>query len=65
MTIYKDPSSGVFMGVIAGLANHWQVPRLWLRIAAVVLLVSMPEVTALAYIIAGLCMPNRLSRLRD
>jgi len=57
--IYKDLTHRKISGVCAGLAKHWNVPRLLVRVAAVVCLITLPTVTAIAYITATLLIPNK------
>ncbi|WP_299083455.1 PspC domain-containing protein [uncultured Paraglaciecola sp.] len=57
--LYKDSAHRKVTGVCAGLARHWSVPRLAVRIAAVVCLITLPTVTAIAYITATLLLPSR------
>jgi phage shock protein C len=57
--LYKDPINCKVSGVCAGLAKHWSVPRLLVRVVAVVCLIAMPCITAIAYITAIFLIPNR------
>jgi phage shock protein PspC (stress-responsive transcriptional regulator) len=57
--LYKDSTHRKISGVCAGLARHWSVPRLVIRLAAVVCLIALPMVTAVAYITATILIPNR------
>jgi phage shock protein C len=57
--LYKDPIHRKVSGVCAGLAKHWSVPRLLVRVVAVVCLIALPTVTAIAYIAATILLPNR------
>jgi phage shock protein PspC (stress-responsive transcriptional regulator) len=57
--LYKDSVHRKVSGVCAGLAKHWSVPRLLVRVVAVVCLISLPMVTAIAYITATVLIPNR------
>jgi phage shock protein C len=57
--LYKDPIHRKVSGVCAGLAKHWSVPRLLVRAAAVICLITLPTVTAIAYITATILIPNR------
>ncbi|WP_339720880.1 PspC domain-containing protein [uncultured Paraglaciecola sp.] len=57
--LYKDSVHRKVSGVCAGLAKHWSVPRLLVRIVAVVCLITLPMVTAIAYITATVLIPNR------
>lgn len=57
--LYKDSVNRKVSGVCAGLAKHWSVPRLLVRVAALVCLIALPMVTAIAYITATLLIPTR------
>jgi len=57
--LYKDSVHRKVSGVCAGLAKHWNVPRLLVRVVAVFCLISLPMVTAIAYITATVLIPNR------
>ena len=57
--LYKDSLNGKISGVCAGLAKHWNVSRLLVRCVAVALLVTLPVVTAVAYVTATILIPNR------
>jgi phage shock protein PspC (stress-responsive transcriptional regulator) len=57
--LYKDSTHRKVSGVCAGLAKHWSVPRLLVRIVAVVCLIVLPTVTAIAYITATLLIASR------
>jgi phage shock protein PspC (stress-responsive transcriptional regulator) len=57
--LYKDSVHRKVSGVCAGLAKHWSVPRLLVRVVAVVCLITLPMVTAIAYITATLLIPTR------
>lgn len=57
--LYKDTANRKISGVCAGLAKHWSVPSLLVRVAAVVCLIVLPTVTAIAYITATLLIPSR------
>lgn len=57
--LYKDSTHRKVSGVCAGLAKHWGVPRLLVRVVAVVCLITLPMVTAIAYITATLLIPTR------
>lgn len=57
--LYKDSTHSKISGVCAGLAKHWRVPRLLVRLVAIVCLITLPTVTAIAYITATLLIPSR------
>lgn len=60
-TLYKDNTHKKISGVCSGLAKHYSVPRLAVRIGAVVSLFMFPVVSSVAYIVAALLMPNKYS----
>jgi phage shock protein PspC (stress-responsive transcriptional regulator) len=55
----KDLVHKKISGVCAGIARHFDVPRLLVRAAVVVAGFMMPMVTVVAYFVAALIMPNR------
>jgi phage shock protein PspC (stress-responsive transcriptional regulator) len=57
--LYKDTMHRKVSGVCAGLAKHWSVPRLLVRVVAIVCLITLPMVTAIAYITATLLIPSK------
>jgi len=57
--IYKDSTHAKVSGVCAGLAKHWSVPRVLVRVAAVVCLITLPTITAIVYVTATILIPNR------
>lgn len=52
--IYLDPDHKKLGGVCAGVANYLDVPRFWVRVAAVAGLIVHPPATLLAYGLAYL-----------
>jgi phage shock protein C len=57
--LYKDSTHRKVSGVCAGLAKHFSVPRMLVRVVAIVCLIALPTVTAIAYITATLLIPNK------
>ena len=57
--LYKNSTHRKISGVCAGLAKHWNVPILLVRVVAMVCLITLPTVTAIAYVTATLLIPNR------
>jgi len=57
-TLAKDMAHKKLSGVCAGIARHYQVPRLLVRAGAIVALISFPVATGVAYLVASLLMPN-------
>lgn len=55
----KDVVHKKLSGVCAGIAKFYQLPRLGVRIAAVVSLFMFPVVTGVAYIVAAILLPTR------
>ena len=58
-TLTKDMVHKKVSGVCAGIARHYQLPRIGVRIAAVVSLFTFPVVTGVAYIAAAILLPSR------
>jgi len=57
-SITKDVMHKKLSGVCAGIAKHYNLPRLAVRIGAVVALVTFPVATGVAYLVATLLMSN-------
>ncbi|MDG1732344.1 MAG: PspC domain-containing protein [Thalassotalea sp.] len=55
----KDLVHKKVSGVCAGIARHFDIPRLVVRAGVVIAGLMMPMVTVVAYIVAALLMPNR------
>ena len=62
---YLNKRDGKLMGVCAGLADYTGVEALWIRIAAVVLVLAGVGLLPLAYLIAGLAADKRPDALDD
>ncbi|GHE99728.1 PspC domain-containing protein [Thalassotalea profundi] len=58
-TLAKDSMYKKLSGVCAGIAKHYELPRLGVRIAAIFALITFPVATGVAYIVAALLMPTR------
>jgi phage shock protein PspC (stress-responsive transcriptional regulator) len=58
-TMTKDSVHKKVTGVCGGIAKHYQLPRLGVRIAAVIAFFNFPVVVGVAYVVASLLMPNR------
>lgn len=58
-TLTKDIIHKKVSGVCGGIANHYELPRLGVRIAAIVSLFTFPVVTGVAYIVAAMLLPSR------
>ena len=58
-TLTKDVIHKKISGVCGGIAKHYGLPRLGVRIAAIVSLFTFPVVTGVAYIVAAILLPTR------
>ncbi|OUR80113.1 hypothetical protein A9Q75_11165 [Colwellia psychrerythraea] len=57
-TLSKDVANKKLTGVCAGIAKHYDFPRLAVRIAAIAALIMLPVVTGVAYVVASMLLPN-------
>jgi phage shock protein C len=57
-----DRNNGMLLGVCAGLARHFGIDPLWVRVGAVVAAVVMTKLAVAAYAIAWLVLDERKSR---
>jgi phage shock protein C len=57
-SLCKDIANKKLTGVCAGIAKHYEYPRLAIRIATIAALIMFPIVTGVAYIIASMLLPN-------
>jgi len=55
----KDVMHKKLSGVCGGIAKYYNVPRIVVRVAAVLALFTLPVVTGVAYVVAALLMPSR------
>ena len=55
----KDVMHKKLSGVCGGIAKYYNVPRIAVRVAAVLALFTLPVVTGVAYVVAALLMPSR------
>lgn len=55
----KDIIHKKLSGVCGGIAKHYQLPRLAVRVAAICALLMFPVATGVAYLVATLLMPSR------
>lgn len=53
----KDVLHKKLSGVCAGIAKYYQLPRLVIRIGAILALFAFPVVTGVAYVVATLLLP--------
>jgi len=54
----KDSANKKLSGVCAGIAKHYDLPRLGVRIAAIAALIMLPVATGVAYIVASVLLPE-------
>ena len=57
--LYRDEQNKVLGGVCAGIAKHYELPRLAIRIAAIGALIIFPVATGVAYIVAAVLLPTK------
>ncbi|MCP4988560.1 MAG: PspC domain-containing protein [Colwellia sp.] len=57
-TLCKDVQHKKLTGVCAGIAKHYEFPRLAVRIGAIAALIMLPVATGVAYIVASILLPN-------
>lgn len=55
----KDVLHKKVSGVCAGIAKYYKLPRLAVRIAAILALITFPVATAVAYLVAAILLPTR------
>lgn len=55
----KDVLHKKVSGVCAGIAKYYKLPRLAVRIAAILALITFPVATGVAYIVAAMLLPTR------
>ena len=55
----KDSLHKKLSGVCAGIARHYDLPRIVVRAAALFALITFPVATGVAYIVANVLMPTR------
>ena len=55
----KDPAKAKISGVCAGLARHYGLPRLGVRVGALVLFFMFPMVIAVGYLLAVMLLDDR------
>jgi len=60
-TLCKDMRYKKLSGVCAGIAKHYDYPRLAVRFAAVAALIMLPVAAGVAYIVASILLPNSKS----
>lgn len=55
----KDVLHKKLSGVCAGIAKYYNLPRLVVRILAILALITFPVATGVAYIVAAMLLPTR------
>ena len=58
-SLTKDIMHKKLSGVCGGIANHYNLPRLGVRVGAIVALLMFPVATGVAYLVATLLMPSK------
>jgi len=58
-TLRKDATHKKLSGVCAGIAKHYELPRLVIRIAAIGALIIFPLATGVAYVVAAVLLPTK------
>ena len=54
----KDGAYKKLTGVCAGIAKHYNYPRLAVRVAVIAALIMLPVATGVAYIVASVLLPE-------
>jgi len=57
-SLCKDMQHKKLTGVCAGIAKHYDYPRLVVRLVAVAALIMLPVAAGVAYIVASILLPN-------
>ncbi|NMP30369.1 PspC domain-containing protein [Thalassotalea sp. M1531] len=55
----KDVLNKKLSGVCAGIAKYYKLPRIAVRIAAILALITFPVAAGVAYIVAAMLLPTR------
>ena len=58
-TLAKDMVHKKLSGVCGGIAKHYNLPRVAVRVGAIVSLLMFPVATGVAYLVATLLMPTK------
>jgi len=58
-TLSKDTLNKKLSGVCSGIAKHYELPRLVVRVVAIFALITFPVATGVAYIVASILMPSK------
>jgi len=54
----KDSVHKKLSGVCAGIAKHYDIPRIVVRVAAIGALILVPVATGVAYVVASVLLPE-------
>ncbi|TWX73016.1 PspC domain-containing protein [Colwellia sp. C1TZA3] len=58
-TLTKDVIHKKLSGVCGGIAKHYNLPRLAVRVGAIVALLIFPVATGVAYLVATMLIPTK------
>jgi phage shock protein PspC (stress-responsive transcriptional regulator) len=58
-TLTKDVVHKKLSGVCGGIAKYYNLPRLAIRVAAILALLMFPVATGVAYLVATMLMPTK------
>ena len=58
----KDSLHKKLSGVCAGIAKHYDLPRIAVRVAAIAVLIMLPVATGVAYVVASVLLPENKYR---
>ena len=58
-TLTKDVVHKKLSGVCGGIAKHYNLPRLAVRVGAILALLMFPVATGVAYLVATMLMPTK------
>lgn len=58
-TLKKDVVHKKLSGVCGGIAKHYELPRIVIRIAAIGALIIFPLATGVAYVVAAILLPSK------
>ncbi|MFT5815852.1 MAG: phage shock protein C [Psychroserpens sp.] len=58
-TLTKDVAHKKLSGVCGGIAKHYNLPRIAVRVGAIIALLMFPIATGVAYLVATLLIPTK------
>jgi phage shock protein C len=58
-TLTKDEVHKKLSGVCGGIAKHYNLPRIAVRVGAIIALLMFPVATGVAYLVATLLIPTK------